>query len=247
MTSDTREPALRASFAAPPGPESRSNPDFDETVAIVECRERPSAQGYRDVTALVNRQASGHKPLLLILRNLERIDGSLTGFILGLESILRTSARPVLLADPSGLAPLVLASSLLDRRVRPLPAPSRHGTVLIVHPSPSAGSILCAVLEAFGRSCTLVHSGLDARAAIVGGRFDEVLVDLDLPGLQSYAVAEFLKSQRWPAMPIGVTRNDEAWNLETCVHYGFRRLLPKPYSLADMLGLMSEATARRGG
>jgi len=243
MTQDTRDPAISALR----DPESRSSPDLEETVAFLECSGRTSAQGYRGVTALLNRSSSGRGALFLILRNLERIDGSLTGFVLGLESILRTSFRPVLLGDPSGVAPLVLTCSERDRRIRPIRVYEGRGRILLVNPSPAAGAILAAVLEAFGRTCSLVHTAIDARAAIAATDFDLVLLDLDLPGLQSYAVAELLKARPRPPIQIALTGQDEVWNHENSVRYGFRRILSKPYSVPELLGLCEGAAVRVDG
>jgi CheY-like chemotaxis protein len=243
MTPEIRDPAI-------PGvrePESRSSPDLEETVAFLECGGRTSAQGYSALTALLHGSAGNRGALFLIVRHLERIDGSLTGFVLGLESILRTSSRPILLGDPSGVAPLVLTCSERDRRIRPIRVYEGRGKMLIVNPSPAAGAILCAVLEAFGRTCTLVHTGIDARAAIAASDFDLVLLDLDLPGLQSYAVAELLKSRTSPPIQIAVTGNDEVWNLENSVRYGFRRILSKPYSVAELVSLADGAALKSGG
>ncbi|HLY76193.1 MAG TPA: response regulator [Planctomycetota bacterium] len=243
MTPETRGPAIPNVRE----PESRSSPDLEETVAFLDCAGRSSVQGYRAVTALLNRSSAQPGALFLIVRHLDRIDGSLTGFVLGLESILRTSPRSVLLGDPTGVAPLVLTCSERDRRVRPIRAYEGRGRILVVNPSAAAGAILCAVLEAFGRTCTLVHTGIDARAAFAANAFDLVLLDLDLPGLQSYAVAELLKSRTCPPIQVAVTGNDEVWNLENSVRYGFRRVLSKPYSVAEILGLTEGAALRCGG
>jgi CheY-like chemotaxis protein len=244
MTQDTR--GASPSPAAARDTDSRSTADIEETILFLECGGRTSAQAFRAVTALLQRHESGRAPLFLIARHIERIDGSLTGFILGLEAILRTSTRPVLLGDPSGVAALVLASSTRDRRIRPLPLPAGAGKVLIVNPSPSTGSLLVAVLEAYGLTCTLLHTGIDARAAIAAERFDAVLLDLDLPGLQSYAVAEYLKARSLPPVPVAVTGNDEIWTLETCVRFGIRKIVSKPYSVAEAVGLIADAAAGRG-
>ncbi|HVR87620.1 MAG TPA: response regulator [Planctomycetota bacterium] len=223
--------------------DSGSSPDLEETVAFLECRGRTSAQGYQGLTALLHRSAGSARLLCLIVRDLDRIEGSLTGFVLGLESILRASSRPVLLGDPSGVAPLVLSFSERDRRIRPIRASGSRGKILMVHPSPAAASLLRAVLEAFGRTCTLVHTAQDARAAIAASPFDSVLLDLDLPGRQSYAVAELLKVLPTPPIQIGLTRRDEVWNLENTVRFGFRRILSKPYSVAELLSLVSSDRA----
>jgi len=242
MTPDTRTSAP----APAREPESRSTPDVEETVAFLDCADRNTSDTYRAATTLLHRQRAGRGPLFLIVRHLERIAGSLTGVVLGLEAILRASPRPVLLGDPSGLIPLVLASSDLDPRLRVLSVPPGSGPVLIVSPSESAGGLLGAVHEAFGRPCTIVHTGIDARAAVAAHRFDAVLLDLDLPGLQSYRVADALKARSSAVGPIALTGNDDVWNLETRVRYGFRRILSKPYSVAEMLVLVAGATAGRG-
>lgn len=239
MTQETRDPSTFPPIAASQTPESRSSPDLEETVAILECSDRPSAQGYRDLSSFLNRSAGSRSALFLVLRNLERIDGSLTGFVLGLESILRSTARPILLGDPSGVASLVLASSERDRRLRIVPALGAPGSILVVNPSPAAGAILCAVMEAYGRRCTLVESGIEARAELAAGVFDVVLLDLDLPGLQAYGVAELLKSRPSPPVQVAVTGNDEVWYPENSRRYGFRRILSKPYSVAELVGLAS--------
>lgn len=244
MTPDTRKTSPGPAAARDTG--SRSTPDVEETVVFLDCGDRTSLEAYQDVSLLLRRHSTGRNPLFLIARNLERIDGSLTGFILGLEAILRTSIRPVVLGDPSGVAPLVLASSERDRRIRLLPVSAGSGRILIVSPSPSAGSLLASVFEAYRWTSTVAHTGIDARAAIAAARFEAVLLDLDLPGLQSYAVAEYLKHRSAPPIPVAVTGNDEAWTLETCVHYGIRRIVSKPYSIAEAVGLLAEAAAGRG-
>jgi CheY-like chemotaxis protein len=235
MTPETRDPAISKVREL----ETRSSPDFEETVAILECSGCTSAQAYRGVNALLNPTASNRGALFLIVRHLDRIEGSLTGFVLGLEAILRASSRPVLLGDPSGVAPLVLSCAEREPLIRPLRVSERRGRMLVVNPIPAAGAILCAVLEAYGRTCTLVHTALDARAAIGASGFDLVLLDLDLPGLQSFAVAELLKSRPAPPIQIALTSSEEVWNLENSVHYGFRRILPKPYSVAEIVGLVA--------
>jgi CheY-like chemotaxis protein len=244
-------PDARGSTPSPAAPsvrdlESRVSTDVEELVVFLDCAGRKTSDAYRSATALVARSPAGRGPLFLILRHLERIDGPITGFVLGLEAILRTSTRPVLLGDPSGVAPLVLASSERDRRIRPLSLPAGPGKVLIVIPSSAAAGLLAAVLEAFGRTCAVVHTGIDARAAIAAERFDAVLLDLDMPGLQGYGVAELLRAQARTTVPVALTGNDDVWNLETLVRYGFRRILTKPYSVAETAGLVAGATAGRG-
>jgi CheY-like chemotaxis protein len=246
MSPDTRASALRPASVPPRDPESCTLPDVEETVAFLDCADRTTSDAYRAVTGLLHHQRAGRGPLLLIVRRLERVVGSLTGFVLGLEAILRASPRPVLLGDPSGVVPLMLASTELDLRLRVLGVPPGSGRVLIVNPSASAAGLLASVLETFGRPCTIVHTGIDARAAVAAERFEAVLLDLDLPGLQSYGVADLLKSRSSAVGPIALTGNDDVWNHETRVRYGFRRILTKPYSVAETVVLVAGATAGRG-
>ncbi len=215
------------------------SPDLEEMVAWLDCEGTTSFHAYRAVEALLRSIEGRRGNLFLILRHLEKVDASLTGFILGLEAILRHSPAPVILGDPSGVVPLVLSCAEDDPRLRLAPRTERARRILIVDPSPASSVILRSVLGMFGHVCTLIHSAADARRQIPDEEHDLVLLDLEFPKLQSFAIAQHLASRRSPAMLIGLTEREDVWNPENSRRYGFRRILSKPYSTVEILELAS--------
>src|SRR5215471_560725 len=118
--------------ATVPASEPAWSPDLEEMVAWLDCEGSSPSRAYRAVEALLRSVGSRRGDLFLILRHLERVDGSLTGFILGLEAILRHSPAPVILGDPSGVVPLVLSCLDNDPRLRLAPRTERPRRILII-------------------------------------------------------------------------------------------------------------------
>jgi CheY-like chemotaxis protein len=227
--------------ATVPASEPAWSPDLEEMVAWLDCEGSSPPRAFRAVEALLRSVGSRRGDLFLILRHLEKVDGSLTGFILGLEAILRHSPAPVILGDPSGVAPLVLSCLENDPRLRLAPRTERARRILIIDPSPAPAAILRTVLGMFGHACTLVHSAVDARRQVPFEAYDLVLLDLEFPKMQSFAIAQILVSQRSPAVLIGLTEREDVWNPENSRRYGFRRILSKPYSALEILEMASGA------
>jgi CheY-like chemotaxis protein len=222
-----------------PGSEPASSPDLEEVVAWVECGQTGTRQIYRVVEALLRRVAGKRGDLFLILRHVERVDGSLTGFVLGIESILRQAGMPVILGDPSGVVPLVLPCPTDEHRLRLIPSSRLRRRVLIADPSPDSPAILRTVLGMFGHECTHVQSPVDARRAVPDSDHDLVLLDLEFPRMQSFAIAQMLAARRTPPTLVGMTEREDVWNPENSRRYGFRRILSKPYSAVEILEMAS--------
>jgi CheY-like chemotaxis protein len=231
--------ASSSEAATLPGSEPASSPDLEEVVAWVECRETPSRQVYRAVETLLRQVGDKRGDLFLILRNVERIDGSLTGFVLGLEAILRQARVPVILGDPSGVVPLVLTLPGNEARLRLVPTGRLRRRILIADPSPDSPAILRTVLGMFGHECTHVQSPVEARRAIPESEHDLVLLDLEFPRMQSFVIAQLLSTRRSSATLVGMTEREDVWNPENSRRYGFRRILSKPYSAVEILEMAS--------
>lgn len=240
MNQDPRKPSPSEATLAP-DPAAGSGQEIEETLAFLDCQGSASADVFRAAALLTRRASRRRSPLFLVLRHLEEIDGSLTGFVLGLEAILRKSRVPVVLGDPSGIAALVLSMPAVNPTFR-LAAPSGAAKrVSILHPSPSAASALEGLLGAFGHATVLAHSVHEARRAGPGGAPDLILLDLDFPHLQSFALADLMRRLHPRATLVGLTAREEVWTPENSRRYGFRRILSKPYSATDILGAVAEA------
>jgi len=211
--------------------------DPTDSVVWLDCRGRNPSSLYAELHAVLARSAQRKGVLLMVPIYLEQVDGPLSDFVLGLESILLTVPRPVVLGDPSGYATLVLQTLHRDATVRvyrPIGAAARPRRVLIVDASAASAKMLGDVLGAFGHTITIAQSGVEARRAVRALDFDFVLLDLDLPRLQSFGIAETLKERRRVTV-VGATSSDELWAPENLERYGFRRVLAKPLSVMELL------------
>lgn len=228
----------KSSTAILPSVASSSSEDLVEAVAWLDCEGNPSAVLYRQVERLI-QSAPAHKDVLfLILRRLERIEGSLTEFVGVLETILRTAPMQVVLGDPSGFVTLVLAYLDRDPQVRvfrPEPEQRDPQPALIVDSSKSSGELLGQVFSDFGRPSALAHTAADARKAITNLRFGLVLLDLDLPRMQSFDLAGLAKERQRGTTMVGMTAAEEPWAEENSARYGIRRIVPRPASILDLL------------
>nr|WP_319384564.1 hybrid sensor histidine kinase/response regulator [uncultured Roseibium sp.] len=115
--------------------------------------------------------------------------------------------------------------------------------VLIVDDNETNCRLMSALMESFGYSFDVVHSGDDALGAIRGTAYDAVLLDLNMPGKSGVETAREIKGD--PAtsdLPlIAVTAALEAVG-ETQLHAaGFADVIAKPLSPADLFAALERA------
>jgi CheY-like chemotaxis protein len=229
MSIATRLPAI----PAPAG-----SIDLAEVVAWLPCRRRTTADVHRVLEPLLAGLDPGSpRELFLVLEDLEELDGSLTGFLLGLEATLRASGRAVTIADPAGFAPLVLAPPEPGSRVRVLRSELlRHPRrpVLVVDVSGPCGDVLSGVLDALRLPRVLAQSGAEARRALRSAQPSRVVVDLDHPGVEGLELAGLCRGDAWGV--VGLTFLRDPWASDAARRFGFRRILSKPARIADILG-----------
>lgn len=112
--------------------------------------------------------------------------------------------------------------------------------VLIVDDNETNCRLMSALMESFGYSFDVVHSGDDALGAIRSKTYDAVLLDLNMPGKSGVETAREIKGD--PAISdlplIAVTAALEAVG-ETRLHAaGFADVIAKPLSPADLFAAL---------
>jgi signal transduction histidine kinase/CheY-like chemotaxis protein len=147
----------------------------------------------------------------------------------------------------------------------PLPKPARALDVLVADDNPINRLVLRRYLEIEGHRPTLVTNGREALAASRLGRFDVVLMDIqmqEMDGLETArAIREFEhergKGEHLPL--VAVTAHAMAGDRARCLEAGFDEYLTKPVSLATLMGTLgtlfrdlptfdrADALARAGG
>ena len=101
--------------------------------------------------------------------------------------------------------------------------------VLIVEDDTDAAETLAVMLHRWGHEVQVAHDGLEAIEAAQAYRPDAVLVDIRLPGMDGYEVAERLRRQPGPEPALIVAITGEAVDSEWPGGGSeFDRLLTKP-------------------
>ena len=153
----------------------------------------------------------------------------------GAEFVLRLPALP---ATADAAAVSVPASS-------PRPRDRHPARVLMVEDNPDAAESLVMILELLGHHVRVVHDGLAAVEAARANVPDVLLIDIGLPGMNGYEVAQAIR--RDPALKhlvlVALTGYGRPEDKAQAMAAGFDYHLAKPVDL-DALG---DLVARLGG
>jgi signal transduction histidine kinase/HPt (histidine-containing phosphotransfer) domain-containing protein/ActR/RegA family two-component response regulator len=126
----------------------------------------------------------------------------------------------------------------------PRPEPTRASTgmrVLVVDDNAINRSLVAAQLEALGYDADLVESGVAALERMSAVRYDLVLMDCQIPGLDGYETTRRIRageSTDTRAVIIAMTAHAMAGERERCMAAGMDDYLAKPVRLAQLQGTL---------
>ena len=105
--------------------------------------------------------------------------------------------------------------------------------LLVVDDSQDSARSLARVLKLWGYEVRVAHDGLEAIEAASAEAFDVILLDIGLPGINGYEVAERLRDQFGSARPVlvALTGYGQAEDLARSQSVGFDDHLVKPVNL----------------
>jgi two-component system CheB/CheR fusion protein len=157
------------------------------------------------------------------------VEASSPGLGQGSEFVVRLPARvPVSASEP-----------LLPRETSPF-TPARPVRVLVVEDNVDAAESLATLLRLWGHDVHVVHDGLDALDAARDYRPEVVLLDIGLPGLDGYQVAERLRDEVGldQALLVAMTGygqpEDRRRSREAGIHHHFVKPV-EPFVLRNLL------------
>jgi CheY-like chemotaxis protein len=112
--------------------------------------------------------------------------------------------------------------------------------VLVVDDCPELARNLAELLRRWGHHVLVAHDGARAMAAAEHVPLDAVLLDLDLPGMDGFAVAEALRNNaaHQAILLVAVTGHAEDECRQRAMAAGFNHYLTKPVSLTRLQRLL---------
>jgi signal transduction histidine kinase/DNA-binding response OmpR family regulator len=180
-------------------------------------------------------------PLVLMTSgpDVRRAEAEAAGIAVVLTKPVLMSRLRHTLADAvgvAGAAPAELAADLPS-------ATGRAGQVLVVEDGEVNQIVAVGMLNNLGFEADVVDNGPDAVAAVVGGRYDAVLMDVQMPGMDGVeAAAEIRRTEpagrRTPI--IAVTAGVAEGERERCLAAGMDDYLSKPIRRAELAAVMGQ-------
>jgi len=119
--------------------------------------------------------------------------------------------------------------------------------ILVVEDERLVREALTLILEDQGHQVTAVENGEMALDALSGAEYDIALVDLGLPGMNGYHVAEQVKKRESRIPVLLVTGWGDDVDHDRAKGIGIAGVVSKPYEPQELLRTINEAadTARR--
>ena len=131
--------------------------------------------------------------------------------------------------------------------LQPGPLPKAAYRVLLAEDNDLNRQIICAVLEQAGHAVVNVATGGEAVAAAAHGRFDVILMDVQMPGMDGYAAARAIRSAGGRIPIVGLTANALADEAERCREAGMNLHAPKPVDWPRLLAAMARLVNEHSG
>jgi predicted signal transduction protein with EAL and GGDEF domain/CheY-like chemotaxis protein len=104
-----------------------------------------------------------------------------------------------------------------------------RNNILVVDDEVDACLVMRAALRKAGFEVGVVHDGEAALAEYHAGKYDLVMLDVDMPGMSGYEVCARLRAEAGPLLPIVmVTGMDDVQSVQTAYQQGATDFIPKP-------------------
>jgi signal transduction histidine kinase len=152
-------------------------------------------------------------------------------------------------APPAGsVPPMKTAAANGDDSFDPRFAERHPARILVAEDNAVNQKVIVRTLEKLGYSPTVVPDGRAALAAVHAGRFDVVLMDIEMPELDGPAATRAIRAEvaaaRQPAI-VALTAHALAGSREQYLAAGMDAFLTKPIRLADLKSTLAGLTGPR--
>lgn len=120
--------------------------------------------------------------------------------------------------------------------------------VLVVDDNQISRMVACQMVMQCGHSATEVHDGEEAVSAARGAKYDVILMDVSMPGMDGMAAANALRSEPGAspgAVIAAVTAHALPHEVAQFRKAGLRTVLSKPLSISDLADVLNQAQDAR--
>jgi signal transduction histidine kinase/CheY-like chemotaxis protein/HPt (histidine-containing phosphotransfer) domain-containing protein len=130
-----------------------------------------------------------------------------------------------------------------ERTPSPAAVGGAGGHVLVVEDNDVNQLVAAGMLEVLGYTCEIVADGAAAAARATAGRFDAVLMDLQMPRLDGFAATRIIRQNEPPGVRvpiIALTASAVAGERERCLAAGMTGFLSKPVGVEALGRVLRE-------
>ena len=181
-------------------------------------------------------------------RTAERYGGSGLGLAICQELALAMDGRINVDSAPGAGARFSVMLPLPGVRLSPAAPPARSAAaaspaalaLLLVEDDPTVAAVVAGLLHAQGHRVTHAAHGLAAMAEAATATFDAALLDLDLPGIDGFALARRLRIQGFGQPLIAITARADADAEPDALAAGFDGFVRKPVTGAMLAKLLDD-------
>jgi signal transduction histidine kinase/ligand-binding sensor domain-containing protein/CheY-like chemotaxis protein len=210
----------------------------DADVVVIDASSHPNT------LATLLASSSGSQAQLVVIATAAEVEARNLRVLLADEQIVLKPVHQIALHE--ALAAALGAEPLrVDGQREPAAAAPLEGHVLLVEDEPVNAAVAEGYLAALGCTSVWVESGTDAVARTAAERFDLILMDLNMPGIDGFATAALIRQQQAravdgrPRIPIvALTAHDAAHYRDKCLAADIDDILSKPYMLDDCARLL---------
>lgn len=114
-------------------------------------------------------------------------------------------------------------------------------SILVVDDEVDTCRNLADIFADLGYQVAIAHDGLAALEELKGARYDIVLMDLMMPGMDGLALYQEIKRQRPGTVAVLTTAFPNHPRADESLKAGVWRIAPKPIDIAQLLGLLDQA------
>jgi CheY-like chemotaxis protein len=125
------------------------------------------------------------------------------------------------------------------------PAPVEFGAltnfkILLVEDSPDNQALISIFLKKYGASVEIATDGAEAVKAAFQGKFDVVLMDVQMPVLDGLSAVKILRQRGYQKPIVALTAHAMSEERQRCINAGFSDFLTKPLQRNVLMSMLAQ-------